>query len=86
MMNDEKGSRCDVKPPKEFQIPEGKKAGDEFDVVCTFRIEDDGTLCLTKLGETDMPTEKAESTAKPAYEAEAQEAVAGMGMGQGEEA
>jgi len=46
----------DFVPPKGFQPPEGaEKPGDEFDMVCSFRIGEDGKLCLTKLGEAEMP-------------------------------
>jgi len=84
------GERCEVKPPKDFQIPEGKQSGDSFDIVCTFRVEQDGTLCMTKLGDSDLPTEKEEQKSKPSYAPEAAEIASqaqasqggGRGMGQ----
>lgn len=41
-----------ITPPPGFQPPTG--AGEEFDLVCTFRKEPDGKLCMTKLGDYDM--------------------------------
>ena len=51
-------------------IPEGKKAGDTFDVVCTFRVERNGSVCLTKMGDTDTDYDKGEQPemeSKPDY-------------------
>lgn len=42
-------------PPEGFHAPEGIEAGKEFDLVCTFRPSGDGKLCMTKLGDTNMP-------------------------------
>lgn len=35
-------------------VPEGKSEGDTFDAVCTFRVEQNGEVCLTMLGDCDM--------------------------------
>ena len=49
----EKGEKVVFTPPKEFAPPEHQ--GEEFDLVCSFRAEEGGKLCLVKLGDTDMP-------------------------------
>jgi len=51
----EHGSKVEFTPPESFHAPEGTEAGKEFDLVCTFRPSADGKLCMTKLGDTDMP-------------------------------
>lgn len=52
-MADEK--KVEFPAPKGFLLPEGVGKGDDFDIVCTVRVKEDGTLCLTKLGDTPMP-------------------------------
>lgn len=42
-------------PPKGFSPPEQTEPGKGFDLVCTFKVKPDGAICLTRLGETDMP-------------------------------
>ncbi len=49
-----KQSKVEFTPPK-GSVPEGKSAGDEFDVVCTFQVKPDGSVCLTMFGDTEMP-------------------------------
>lgn len=46
-------------------MPEGVSPGDEFELVCTFRLKESGTVCLTQFGETEMQDDKAE--ARPDY-------------------
>jgi hypothetical protein len=41
--------------PKGFTLPEGAEPGEDFDLVCSLRVKPNGTLCLTKLGDVDMP-------------------------------
>lgn len=53
----EKGEAVEFQPPSTFRIPENVKPGEEFDLVCSFKVKD-GKLCLTKLGDTDMPKYK----------------------------
>lgn len=43
-----------------FPMPEGydmedKKPGDEFEAVCTLKVEDGGRLCVTKVEGMDVP-------------------------------
>ncbi len=40
--------------PKDFAAPEGVGTGETFDAVCTFRMEEGGQVCLTKMGDADM--------------------------------
>lgn len=49
-------SKAVFSPPEGFQPPEGADApGKEFDMVCTLKVEEDGRLCIVKLGDQDMP-------------------------------
>ena len=41
--------------PDGFSVPEGTEPGGEFDAVCTFRMEKDGKVCLTMMGDAKMP-------------------------------
>jgi len=75
-------------PPKGWTPPESENKK-EFDVVCTFCIEDDGRLRLEKLGETEMGKDtddkKAPATtapdSKPGYGQYAQGMMGGLGGG-----
>lgn len=53
--------------PPAGAVPEGTTSGEEFDMVCTFRVKDSGTICLVELGETKMPGYDT-SDSKPTYE------------------
>lgn len=49
-------SKAVFQPPPNFTPPEGADApGKEFDMVCTLKVEEDGRLCIVKLGDQDMP-------------------------------
>lgn len=50
----EKGEEVEFEPPASFRLPENVKPGEEFDVVCSFKVRD-GKLCMTKLGDAEMP-------------------------------
>lgn len=39
----------------EGSVPEGTKSGEEFDLVCTFRVKHTGDVCLVRMGDTEMP-------------------------------
>jgi len=75
-------------PPKDWAPPESENKK-EFDIVCTFAIEDDGRLTLTKLGDTSMDEKetddkKPQVTApdtKPGYGEYAKGVMGGMGGG-----
>lgn len=41
--------------PEGFTLPEGAEPGEDFDVVCSIRVKNNGTLCLVKLGDAEMP-------------------------------
>ena len=43
-------------------VPEGTKEGDTFDLTCTFRLEDSGDVCMTKMGDVDAPDTKDEKS------------------------
>lgn len=36
-------------------VPEGTQAGEEFDMVCSFRVKDSGQVCMTMMGDAKMP-------------------------------
>lgn len=85
-MDDEKEEKVEFVPPKGFTVPEHE--GTDFDLVCTFRVKDNGEICLTKLGDTAMPGygakddhEKGESKSesKPNYASYATEMAGAMG-------
>jgi hypothetical protein len=68
----ERNERVEFKPPKDFHLPEGvEPGGGKFSMVCDFQVKDGGTICLTKLGDTDMPGyengEQHEEPHKPSY-------------------
>ncbi len=50
-------------------IPEGTAAGEEFDLVCTFRVKSNADICLVVLGDVHMPgySEKGRDKGKPSY-------------------
>lgn len=88
-MNDQpesKPGRVEFAPPKGAALPETAANGKPFDVVCSFRLEGQ-KVCLTKFGNTPMPSEQkaTEAEAKPDYAEYAsgvQEGYQpGMGMG-----
>ncbi len=41
--------------PPEGVVPEGTSAGESFDLVCTFSVKDNGSVCLTVMGDSEMP-------------------------------
>jgi|GEM_PF-5850920 hypothetical protein len=43
-------------------VPEGTQIGDTFDIVCTFKLCDSGSVCLTQMGDV-----KAEDEDKPKF-------------------
>lgn len=53
-------------------VPEGTTPGEEFDLVCTFRVKDSGTVCLVEMGDQQMPGYDEKSESKPTYEAYSQ--------------
>jgi hypothetical protein len=58
--------KIDFTPPKGFAVPEGTEPGADFDLVCTFHVEQStGKLCLTKLGDLDVGYKEGDS--KPGY-------------------
>lgn len=65
--------KVEFEPPTGFTLPEGVGRGDDFDAVCTFRVKEDGTICLTRLGDTPMPGYGEKPERKRAYTDVAQE-------------
>ena len=62
-----KSKRVEFQIPEGFMLPEG--ADTDFDLVCSFRVKPGGTLCLTKLGDVEMPgsTDKEYRSERPQY-------------------
>ncbi len=59
------------KPPTGV-VPEGTAVDDTFDLVSTFRLEKDGMVCLTMMGETKMPGYDSKNDKPGLYREEAQ--------------
>ncbi|MBU6231595.1 hypothetical protein KGP36_02910 [Patescibacteria group bacterium] len=77
MQESTKTSRVEFTPPSDFKPPENSSPDKDWDMVCSFRTKPDGKVCMTKLGDTDMPgygskegkdrDEEKEHTEKPDY-------------------
>jgi hypothetical protein len=50
--------------PPDNSVPEGSGSGEDFDLVCTFRVCQNGEVCMTRFG--DFPMEGAEHQTAPA--------------------
>lgn len=58
--------KVEFKLPAGFQIPEGKKAGDDFESMAMFEIKENGEVCLAKIGDVPMPGyDDAEEKSEP---------------------
>lgn len=64
-----KSKPVEFRTPDGFVLPEGTEAGEDFDVVCTLRAKNNGTLCLVKLGDVDMPgyADREDKSERPEY-------------------
>jgi len=51
----DKTKRVEFAPPEEFHLPESALKDGSFELVCEFRVKPDGKICLTKLGDQNMP-------------------------------
>jgi len=70
--------------PEGFTAPEGVEAGEDFDLVCSLRMKAGGTLCLTKLGDVEMPGYKdKDEKQRPEY-GQARQMMTGESMMGGE--
>lgn len=49
-----KSKVVDFSPP-DGVVPEGTEEGEEFDLVCTFRVKGNGMICLVQAGDVKMP-------------------------------
>ncbi len=73
--------RIEFNPPAGV-VPEGVTAGEEFDLVSTFRVKDNGDVCLVMMGDVKMPGySETKDKGKPSYSDEHQ---AMMGTGGGD--
>lgn len=57
--------------PPQGAVPAAVAEGEEFDLVCTWRVKGDGRVCLVKFGETDVDYDKEEKGRKGPYSKEA---------------
>lgn len=46
--------KIEFQPPPGI-VPEGTTPGEDFDLVCKFRLKDRGTVCLVEAGDVKMP-------------------------------
>lgn len=54
--------------PKGFVAPEGTNTGEDFDLVCTFRLKPGGkTMCMVQLGDLELPGYSDSDESKPGY-------------------
>ena len=63
--------------PLKNSVPEGTAEGDEFDLVCTFKLESSGRVCLTQMGDV-MAQEEDKPKTRPDFKGEAQSIQATM--------
>lgn len=49
-------------------VPEGTTPGEDFDLVCTLRMKEGGTVCIVKAGDVSMPGYDEKSESKPSYD------------------
>jgi len=79
MMNKNQ-ARIEFTAPEGFVAPEGAEGGEPFDMVCTLKVKPDGkTICITKLGDMDLPYDDEKSGGyeeeRPDYRSMAQNVV-----------
>ena len=66
-------------------MPEGSEAGKQFDLVCSFEVKPDGMVCMTKMGDMDMPGYKnGESHEEYEHRPDYSEYAKGLSEGMGE--
>lgn len=57
--------------PLPNSVPEGTQMGDSFDLVCTFRLEENGEVCLEQMGDVKAEyKEDKKSMVRPGMEDE----------------
>lgn len=66
-----KSKRVEFQVPQGV-VPEGTEAGEDFDLVSTFRLKGDGSCCLVQMGDVKMPGYDDKADYKPDYSEEAQ--------------
>lgn len=60
-MSESNESYIEFDAPEGFELPEGVEVGKEFDLVATFKVKEDGEMCLQKVG--GLPVKRASSQA-----------------------
>lgn len=78
-----KGKPVEFPIPENFTPPESNEAPGEFEAVCEFRIKPDGkTMCLLRIGDTELPEPKDYKHEKaPDYKGVGGEIVGAMQQG-----
>lgn len=56
--------KIEFTPPKDFIVPEGTQPGQDFDLVCTFRVNGN-KVCLVQMGEAKLEGYRQDS--RPDY-------------------
>lgn len=70
-------NKVEFQPPA-GAVPEGLSVGDEFDLVCSFRVKPSGQICLIQLGEIKMPGYSEDAKTHDNYASEAKAMRGGM--------
>lgn len=75
-----KSKKVEFQIPEGFMLPEGAEPGEDFDLVCSLRVKSGGTLCLTKIGDVEMPgySDETDRAERPQY-GQAQQMMTGEG-------
>lgn len=82
MAHEEHSEKVRFKPPKGWMPPDGSEKDGKFDIVDTWKIEEDGQLCLIKLGDHDMKYEEHEKKEnKPDYSEVSKPMMSSLGGG-----
>lgn len=73
--------RIEFTPPAGV-VPEGTKAGEDFDLVSTFRVKNDGQICLVQVGDVKLPGYSDKADKGRASYADEHKAMLGTGGGE----
>lgn len=51
--------------PKGYVVPEGLNEGETFEDIASFRLQKDGKICLTKIGDSSILEDGKEDKSEP---------------------
>jgi len=69
--------------PEGFEVPEGVKTGDTFEAMSTYRLREDGHICLEAVEGNPLPGEKGETASEEEAEDSEEEGEYGPDKGKG---